>query len=129
MGLKTVVMHEPVKDASALAPYVAKIGLYSLTVHDPRDVVTTLDYALKLGSGAFAHQTAGFFGGSEAPLTEAQIRSRGLRRAPEVVRWAQSYEHYHEKLPPLLFKRLKELPWSAPDREALSRGGGRIRAV
>jgi hypothetical protein len=115
LGLKPVVSYEPIRYPTWISCYAAKIALFSLAATDCRDGQDTLDYALALGGGAFARHTAAFFGDPDEPWTNDQIRRRGLYRASTVLRWAISYPHFREKLPPLLVKRLRRPPWPMSD--------------
>lgn len=121
LGLVPVVSYETLEYPRSLAPYAAKIGLYSLVASGPADSQLAIGYMLKLGRGSWACHTPGFFGGLDEPWTPAQRRSRGLRRARGILDWAESYRAFGDKLPPRLVAQLHRPPWpSADDAQPLS---------
>jgi hypothetical protein len=107
-GLGAEVGMEDIKSPLSISCYTTKIPLATFRLISD-GIWSTLKFAMELNGGRFSNATEGFYGSSEIPLWDRRRRSFGRSHDAAVIRWAESWPDYYEKLPPQLLERVPAL--------------------
>jgi hypothetical protein len=92
----------------AISCYTTKIPLATFRLTS-EGIWSTLKFAMELNGGRFSNATGGFYGSSALSLWDRKRRGFGRSHDAAVIRWAESWPYYYEKLPPQLLERVPPL--------------------